>query len=159
MAETVRAIHPAVTMTLRSLDRDVRASLAQERLVATLAGVFGILALLLSAIGLYGVTSFAVSRRRGEIAIRLALGGHPRTILRALLVRLAAFVLMGTGIGVLAALWLARFITPLLYGLEPRDPATLIGSIVILGCIAGIAALLPAWRAVRVEPAQVLRQY
>ena len=158
LTETVRAIDPAVTMTLRSLDRDVRASLTQERLVASLAGFFGVLALLLSAIGLYGVTSFAVSSRRAEIAIRLALGGRPPEIVRTLVTRIAVFVVLGTGIGVLTASWLARYVTPLLYGLEPRDPATLAASTVILAAIAGIAALIPAWRATRVEPAHVLRQ-
>jgi putative ABC transport system permease protein len=159
LTESVRTIDPAVTMTLRSLDRDVRASLAQERLLASVAAFFGVLALLLSAIGLYGVTSSAVARRRGEIAIRLALGGHRVAIVRALLTRISALVLIGTATGVLGALWLARFIAPLLYGLEPRDPATLAGSTLILAGIAAIATLLPAWRGTGVEPAQVLRRH
>jgi predicted permease len=159
LTQTVRTIDPALTTTLGSLDRDVSASLTEERLVATLAGFFGVLALLLSAIGLYGVTSFAVSRRRREIAIRLALGGQPREILRALLTRIAVYVSIGAAIGILAAVWLARFVAPLLYGLEPRDPATLAASTVILASIAGVAALLPAWRGTRVELAHVLRQH
>jgi predicted permease len=159
LTEAVRTVDGGLTTTFRSLDRDVSASLAQERLLATLAGFFGVLALLLSAIGLYGVTSFVVSRRRAEIAVRVALGGRPSEILRALLTRIAACVLAGTAVGLLAAIWLGRFVTPLLYGLEPGDPATLAASTVLLACIAGIAALLPAWRGTRVDPAQALRQY
>jgi putative ABC transport system permease protein len=159
LTEKARAVDPGLTLTFRPLDRDVTASLGQERLVATLAGFFGAVALLLSAIGLYGVTSFAVSRRRGEIGIRLALGGQPLTIVRALITRIGVFVLAGMALGVLAASWLSRFIAPLVHGLEPRDPATLAASTAILGLIAVIAALLPAWRGAHVEPAQSLRQH
>jgi putative ABC transport system permease protein len=159
LTDKVRAVAPDLTLTFRALDRDVTASLAQERLVAVLAGFFGAVALLLSAIGLYGVTSFAVSRRRGEIGIRLALGGQPLTIVRALITRIGVFVLAGTALGAVTASWLSHFIAPLVYGLEPRDPATLAASTGILASIAVIAALLPAWRGTRVEPAQSLRQH
>jgi len=158
LTERLRAIDSAVGLTFRPLDRDVTASLAQERLVAMLAGLFGGIALLLSAIGLYGVTSFSLSRRRPEIGIQLALGGQRLEILRGLTGRIIMFVLAGTAMGVLAALWLSRFVAPLVYGLEPRDPTTLAASATILASIAAIAAVLPAWRGMRVEPAQVLRQ-
>jgi ABC-type antimicrobial peptide transport system permease subunit len=159
LTATVRAVDPDLTVTFRALDRDVSASLAQERLEATLAGFFGVVAVLLSAIGLYGVTSFAVSRRRGEIGIRLALGGPPAAVVRTLVARIGVCVLAGAVIGVLAASWLSRFIAPLAYGLAPRDPATLAASTAILGSVATVAALLPAWRGTRVEPALSLRQH
>ena len=159
LTETARAVDPALRLTFRSLDRDVTASLAQERLIARLAGFFGAVALLLSVIGLHGVTSFAVSRRRGEIGIRMALGGRPFVIVRELLRRIGVCVLVGTALGVLAASWLAHYIAPLVYGLEPRDPATLVASTATLASVAVVAALLPAWRATRVEPAQSLRQH
>ncbi len=159
LTEKVHAVDPDLTVAFRALDRDVAASLAQERLVATVAGFFGVVALFLSAIGLYGVTSFAVSRRRGEIGIRMALGGQPAAIVLELITRIGVCVLVGAVIGVLVASWLSRFIAPLVYGLEPRDPATLTGSIAILASIAAVAALLPAWRGTRVEPAQSLRQH
>lgn len=159
LTEKVRAVDPDLTVTFRALDRDVAASLGQERLVATLAGFFGVVALLLSAIGLYGVTSFAVSRRRGEIGIRLALGGQPAEVVRTLIARIGVCVLAGAVIGVVAASWLSRFIAPLVYGLAPRDPVTLTASTVILASIAAIASLLPAWRGTRIEPAQSLRQH
>jgi predicted permease len=158
LTAAVHAIDPSLTMTFRSLDRDVRASLAQERLVATLAGFFGVLALLLSAIGLYGVTAFAVARRRREVAIRVALGGRPHRIMRELVGRIGALVALGIAIGVLGASWLARFVAPLIYGLEPRDPGTLAASGAVLVGIAAIATLLPAWRSARAEPADILRR-
>lgn len=159
LTETVRAVDPDLTVTFRALDRDVAASLAQERLVATLAGFFAVVALLLSAIGLYGVTSFAVSRRRAEIGIRLALGGQPAAVVRALIARIGMSVLAGAVLGVLAASWLSRFIAPLVFGLAPRDPVTLVASTAVLTSIAAIASLTPAWRGTRVEPAQSLRQH
>jgi ABC-type antimicrobial peptide transport system permease subunit len=159
LTEKVRAIDPDLTLTFRALDRDVAASLVQERLVATLAGFFGVVALVLSAIGLYGVTSFAVARRRGEVGIRLALGGRPVAIVGALITRIGVCVLAGAVIGILAVSWLSRFIAPLVYGLAPRDPATLAASTAILASIAAIASVLPAWRGTRVEPAQSLRQH
>jgi ABC-type antimicrobial peptide transport system permease subunit len=126
--------------------------------VATLAGFFGAIALLLSAVGLYGVTSYAVTRRRPEIGIRLALGGRPHAVLRVLLGRIAWFVLAGTAVGLLAALWLSRFVAPLLYGLEPRDPVTLVASALTLAVVAAVAGWIPAWRATRIDPAQLLRE-
>lgn len=159
LTDTVRSVEPAVTVAFRALDRDVQTSLTRERLVATLAGFFGVVALLLSAIGVFGVASFAVSRGRREIAIRLALGGQPARVLAALLARIGASVAAGALAGILAASWLSRFIAPLVYGLEPRDPATLLASTLVLVFVAGLAALLPAWRGTRVQPSELLRQH
>ncbi len=77
--------------------------------------------------------------------------------MRAILKRIALFVLAGTALGVIAALWLARFVAPLLYGLEPHDPVTLVAAATILAAVAGVAGWIPASRATRIDPAQVLR--
>jgi predicted permease len=159
LTATLRGVDPRLTFTFRRLEQDVHASVAQERLLAMLGGLFGAIALLLSAVGLYGVSSYAATRRRAEIGIRLALGGQPRAVLRGLLKRLALFVLGGTVLGLLTSLWLSRFVAPLLYGLEPRDPVTLLAAVAILGLVAAVAGWIPASRATRVDPAQVLRQH
>ena len=104
------------------------------------------------------MSSYATTRRRAEIGIRLALGGQPAAVVRGMLKLLAAFVLGGAVLGLLAALWLSRFIAPLLYGLEPHDPVTLLASASILAIVAIIAGWIPASRATRVDPARVLRE-
>jgi predicted permease len=158
IAAAIRRIDPRLAYTVRLLETDIDATVAQERLVARLAGMFGVIALLLSAIGLYGVASQAVTRRRGEIAIRLSLGGRPGAVVTRLLARLARVVLLGLAIGVGTAAWLSRFVAPLLYGVEPRDPATLAAATVTLAAIAALAGWFPAARAARLRPADVLRE-
>jgi putative ABC transport system permease protein len=151
-------VDPRLTFTFAPLDDAVRASISQERIVAWLAGFFGAVALLLSAIGLYGVISHTVSRRRGEIGIRLALGARGADIVRLMLTRVGICVLAGTGAGLLAAVWLSRFVAPLLYGVQPRDPVTVVVAPLTLGSVAVLAAWRPTLRAVRVDPAHVLRE-
>ena len=122
-----------------------------------LSAFFGGLALLLAALGLYGVTSYAVSRRRTELGIRMALGAAPAGIVQLVMSRV--LVLVGAGIvaGTVASVWASRFVATLLFGLEPRDPATLIGAALTLATVAALAAGWPAWRASRIDPAMVLR--
>jgi predicted permease len=151
-------IEPRPSFTLSPLETDVDAAVAQEHLVARLAAVFGAIGLLLAAVGLYGVTSHAVARRRGEIGIRLALGETPSAVMRVMLASLGVLVLAGTAIGLLGALWLGRYVAPLLYGVESRDPVTLAAAAVTLGSVAAIAVWIPASRAARVDPALVLRE-
>ncbi|MGH7505403.1 MAG: ABC transporter permease, partial [Longimicrobiales bacterium] len=158
VAAALRSVDSRVPFAFRRLEQDLAASVAQERLLAMLAGFFGVVALLLSGVGLYGVSSYAASRRRAEIGIRLALGGQPHAIVRAMLSRIAVLVAIGGVSGLVAALWLARFVAPLLYGLEAHDPMTLIASTSILALVAAVAGWLPASRAARLDPAQVLRE-
>jgi ABC-type antimicrobial peptide transport system permease subunit len=132
-------------------------SLAQDRLVALLSGFFGGLALLLAAVGLYGVTSYAVARRRTEIGIRAALGAAPIDIVRLVLSRMALLVGAGVVAGAALSVWASQFVASLLYGLHPRDPQTLIGAVVTLAMVGALAGWLPVWRAPRIEPAKVLR--
>jgi predicted permease len=147
-----------LAITFRPLADQVNASLVQERLVAMLSGFFGALALLLAAIGLYGVTSYAVSRRRTEIGIRLALGAAPAGVIRMVLQRVVLLVGLGILAGAAVSLWASRFVSTLLYGLQPRDPLTLALAVLVLGCIAALAGGLPALRASRIDPAAVLRR-
>jgi ABC-type antimicrobial peptide transport system permease subunit len=158
VAAALSAIDGNLAFTLRPLTDDVSVTLAQERLLAALAGFFGALGLLLAGLGLYGVTTYAVTRRRRELGIRLAPGAAPRTVMRIVLSRVALLVAAGVAVGGAASLWLSRFVTPLLYGLEPRDPVTLAGAMVTLILAAAIAAAVPAYRASRVDPATVLRE-
>ncbi|MBA2304410.1 MAG: ABC transporter permease [Acidobacteria bacterium] len=158
LAARLHGVDSGVTFTFRRLEQDLNTSVARERLLATLAGFFGAIALLLCGVGLYGVSSYSATRRRAEIGIRLALGGQPHAVVRAMLRRIGLSVLTGVAVGVVAAVWLAHFIAPLLYGLEPHDPVTLVASTSSLAFVAAVAAWIPAWRATRIDPVQVLRE-
>jgi predicted permease len=146
-----------LVFTFRPMTDQIGASLTQERLIAMLAGFFGALALLLAGLGLYGVTSYAVSRRRTEIGIRMALGAAPGGVVRLVLSRVTLLVGIGVIVGAGISLWASQFVATLLYGLEPRDPVTLVGAAVILGTVGAVAGWLPAHRASRIDPAEVLR--
>jgi predicted permease len=157
VTSALAAVEPDVVATARPLADYVRTALSQERLVAMLSGFFGVLALVLAGVGLYGVTSYGVERRRTEIGIRLALGADPGSVLRLVLSRVAWLVAIGVAAGAVAGLWASRFVATLLYGLEPRDPSTFIGAALVLAAAGIIAGWLPALRASRTDPALVLR--
>ncbi len=157
VVDAVLHVDPQLSLTVRALADQVDASLTQERLVAMLSGFFGALALLLAGIGLYGVTSYAVSRRRTEIGIRMALGANPGGVTRMVLGRVAVLVGAGVAIGGLASVWASRFASSLLFGLQPRDPITLAVSAAVLLGVGALAGWLPARRASRIDPARVLR--
>jgi ABC-type antimicrobial peptide transport system permease subunit len=151
------AVQPNLSFTLRPLAGQVDATLVQERLLAKLSGFFGGLALLLAALGLYGITAYSVTRRRGEIGIRLAMGGTPADVVRLVLGRVVWLVGIGLVAGCLGAYWAARFVTALLYGVESRDPVTFAAAVAVLVVTALVAGAVPAWRASRVDPTTVLR--
>ncbi len=157
VSAAITGVNRDLALTFRPLADQVDASLTQERLVAMLAGFFGALALLLAGLGLYGVTSYAVSRRRTEIGIRMALGAAPGGVVRLVLARVTLLVGAGVALGAAFSIWMAQFVATLLYGLEPRDPVTLAGSAVVLAAVGGLAGWLPAYRASRIDPAEVLR--
>ena len=157
VAAAIGRVDPDLALTFTPLATQIDESLTQERLVAMLSGFFGALALLLAGIGLYGVTSYAVTRRVGEIGIRLALGAGARDVLALVLVRVFTLVGLGVAIGVAASVFAARFVGSLVYGLPPRDPLTLAGAAAVLAAIGAIAGWLPARRAARIDPAAVLR--
>jgi ABC-type antimicrobial peptide transport system permease subunit len=121
------------------------------------SGVFGGLALLLAGIGLYGVTAYAVARRRTELGIRMALGAAPERVIGLVVRRVAGLVGVGLLGGIAVTLWMSRFVETLLFGLTSRDATTLGGAAAVLALIALVAAWLPARRAARIDPARVLR--
>jgi ABC-type antimicrobial peptide transport system permease subunit len=157
VAAALTAVDRNLAFTFRPLQDRVDASLTRERLVALLSGFFGVLALLLAALGLYGVTSYAVTRRRAEIGIRMALGAEPAGVLRLVLVRVFTLVALGVIIGTAASVWSSQFIASLLYDLHPRDSATLVSAALTLTAVGAIAGWLPAYRASRIDPTKVLR--
>jgi putative ABC transport system permease protein len=158
LADALQRVDRDVTFTFREYKQAIRANTVQERMVAMLSGFFGALALLLAALGLYGVMTYAVSRRRTEIGIRMALGATPSASVRFVLQRATVLVAIGVVLGAGLSIWAARFATPLVFGVQPRDPATLAGAAAILAAIGVLAGWLPARRASRIDPAQVLRE-
>ena len=157
VAAALMTVERNLAFTFRPLQDRVDASLTQERLIALLAGFFGMLALLLAGLGLYGVTSHAVIRRRAEIGIRMTLGAEPAGIVRLVLVRVFLLIALGVSIGTAVSMWSSQFIASLLYDLQPRDAVTAISAAVTLTAVGAIAGWLPAYRASRIDPAQVLR--
>ncbi len=132
-------------------------SVAQRRFTLALVGIFGVLALTLAAIGVYGVMSLLVSERTQEVGVRLALGAHPSHVLRMLVAQAARLALTGVVIGVLLSFALMPFLGSQLFAVQPRDPLTMTGVPAVLMLIAVIAALIPARRAMRVDPVSALR--
>jgi ABC-type antimicrobial peptide transport system permease subunit len=128
-----------------------------SRVLAILSAFFSALALVLAGLGLYGMTSYAVARRRAEIGVRMALGAAPASVVRLVLARVSMLIGAGLIVGGVANVWASTVIASLLYGLEPRDPQTLVGAATTLVAVGGLAAWLPAYRASRLDPAGVLR--
>jgi putative ABC transport system permease protein len=140
------------------METQVRDSLLRERLMATLSGLFGALAGLIATIGLYGVMSYMVARRRNEIGIRMALGAGRADVVR--MIMREAILLLGAGlvVGTVLAIAAARTAATLLFGLQPWDPSTLAMAAVALAAVATLASGLPALRASRLEPTAALRE-
>jgi putative ABC transport system permease protein len=153
----VRGVDPDVSFSFGLLDNHVQASVRQERLVAILSGFFGALALVIAALGLHGVTSYTVNRRVTEIGIRRALGAQPAHVLGLVLGQSLTLTGVGIGLGLAGAAAMTRSLRGLLFGLTPLDPATFIGVAALLAIVATLAALLPAYRATRVDPLVALR--
>jgi predicted permease len=149
---------PNLSLTLRLFSDQIGAAMMRERIVALLSTFFGGLALFLAGIGLYGVTSYAVTRRRTEIGVRMALGAEALGVVRLVLGKTLRLVALGLLVGTAASLWASRFVGSLLFGLEPGDLPTLAAAAASLLGIALLAAGLPARRAARIDPAQVLRE-
>jgi hypothetical protein len=136
IAAALLRVDPAVEFTFRTFDQLVDATVTQERLVAMLSGFFGAFALLLASIGLYGIVAQAVRARRAEIGL----------------------IAVGLAIGLGISLWAARFVAPLLFHVEARDPATFITAAATLVAVGALAVWVPARRAARLDPATVLRE-
>ena len=142
---------------VKTLKTQVDESLVQERLVATLASFFGLLALLLACVGLYGVLSYTVSQRTSEIGIRLALGAQTGDVLRLALKQGMLTVLLGVAVGLPLALGLMQLMRTMLFGVKATDPLTFAAVTGLLTGVALLACYLPAWRATKVDPLVALR--
>ena len=140
-----------------TLNEQIDQTLLQERLISTLSIIFGVLALLLACIGLYGIMSSDVVRRTNEIGIRMALGARGGDVLQLVMRETLLLVGIGIVIGLGVALAVSRFISSLLYGLTPTDPLTMLLASLILISVAIIAGFMPARRASKVDPLVALR--
>ena len=157
IAAALTAVDPAVSFAFRPLSEQVDAAIARERLLAALSGFFGLLALVLAAIGLYGVTSISVGRRVSEIGIRMALGAQRSDVIALVIRRSLGLTTVGLMVGLFGAAAVTRYLAGMLYGLTPLDPATFAGVSVLFAAVATLAAWLPARRASRIDPLAALR--
>jgi predicted permease len=147
-----------LSFSFRLMDDQIGGARTQERLIAMLSGFFGVLALVLAGLGLYGVTAYAVVRRRAEIGIRLALGATGVRIMSMVIGRVAVLVGAGAVAGAAASWWGTRFTASLLFGLQPRDGATMIAALAVLGGVGLLAGAIPARKAAAIDPMAVLRR-
>jgi predicted permease len=143
--------------TVASVEEDMRVSMLPARIGAGMTAVFGTLALVLAAVGIYGVVAFAVARRTREIGVRAALGASPTRLVRRMMGEAGRSVVVGLTIGLALALGVGRLLASTLYGVGAVDPVTLVITPLVLGGAAVVAAYLPARRAVRVSPTVALR--
>lgn len=157
--KAIRQVDSALPiMSIQTLRRQVYDRLNQQRLVARLSVMFSLLALILAAVGLYGVMAYWVSRRTQEIGIRMALGAKKSDVLRLVVGRGLVVTLIGAGFGLGAALGLTRLMASSLYGVKPNDPLTFIGVSLLVVGVASLASYIPARRAANIDPMVALRQ-
>ena len=156
--DVVRRLDPALPVSrVRTLDAVVAGSIAAPRLASLVLGLFAVLAVLLCAVGVYGVLAMGVAERRQEIGVRLALGARAANVSGLVLGEGLAAVGSGLAIGLLAAAFLSRFLVSLLQGVRPLDPGSYLLVAVALAAVAVVAGLVPALRAARTDPAIALR--
>jgi putative ABC transport system permease protein len=154
----VRALDPEQPLNrVQTLQEALDAGLASRRFAGVLLSAFAALALLLALVGIYGVTAYSVSRRRGELGLRLALGAEPSGLVRLVLSETGRSLALGLALGLAGALLLSRLLASLLFATTPSDPATYVGTAALLAAAGLLAAAVPAWRASRVHPAVALR--
>jgi ABC-type antimicrobial peptide transport system permease subunit len=149
-------VHPDAIVTVKPLAADVEAMLVQERMVAGLATLFAVIAVLLAGLGLYGLTSYAVGRRRSEIGIRIALGASPADVVALVMRRTSVLIGLGAAFGAVVSWWSSALVSPLLFGLEPRDPATFVAAFASVAGLGLLAAWLAARRAAGIDPSEAL---
>jgi predicted permease len=167
--ESPASILPSLRSAVQEVDKDlplrdvrtqveqIEATISQERLFATLTSAFGVLALILAAIGIYGIMAYTVARRTSEIGVRMAMGARPQQVRLMVLRESGWMALAGIAAGIGTSIALAKVVRSMLYGLEPTDPTTLIGTACLLFALAVAAAYGPARRASRIDPMQALR--
>ena len=154
----VREVNPAIAVSdIQTMDAVLSRSVSRPRAMTWLLGVFSALALVLAAIGVYGVMAFSVAERRRELAIRIALGARPGQIVRPVLGQGLAMIAAGAGLGLVGALLMSRALRSLLYAVSPTDPTVLVSVTVVLAAVGLVACWVPALRATRVDPMIPLR--
>jgi ABC-type antimicrobial peptide transport system permease subunit len=157
MREAVRSLDPQLPLKFRTLDQVFSSSLDQHRFSLVIFAVFGTAALLLAAMGIYGVTSYAVAQRRQEIGIRMALGAQMSDVLKLVLKNGMSLALIGAAVGVAGAVATTRVMSSLLFGVAPTDFPTFAAVVVVLVLVAFVACYIPARRATKVDPLVALR--
>jgi predicted permease len=155
--DKVAQLYPEMRTDYHLFQTGIQEGLVRERMMALLSGFFGALAALLAMLGLYGVISYIIAMRRNEIGIRMALGATREDVVRIVLRQTMGLLALGVGIGLVLALAVTRGAQALLFGLGPNDPPSLIGAACFLGAVALLAAVLPAYRATRIDPMNSLR--
>jgi predicted permease len=158
IADAVRAVDPEQPIwSARTMDDWRARSVAEPRFSLLLLGTFAALAIVLSAVGVYGVMAFNVSLRSRELGIRAALGARPSSLLRAVLIHATGLTAIGIGIGVFAAMAAGRLLSPVFHDVRVGDPAVLAGVPAAVLAISLLASFVPAWRAMRADPVVVMR--
>ncbi|HXT71091.1 MAG TPA: ABC transporter permease [Vicinamibacterales bacterium] len=142
---------------IRTMDEVVGRSIATPKLTGTLLGTFALLGLALAALGIYGVLSYVVSLRRQEIGVRLAIGATSRHVLVSVVKQGLGYALIGAAVGLAGAAALSGLLADLLHGVKPLDPLTFLATPAILVTVAGLASLIPGWRATRVDPVKAMQ--
>jgi predicted permease len=156
---TLANINPDLTVvSFKSLDYQVADNFNGERLISRLTGLFGLLALVLASVGLYGITAYSVARRTNEIGVRMALGANRSHVVVMVMRRALVLVAIGLAIGIPVALLGGRLMRSQLYGVRTYDPVTLAGAVLVLAACAALAGFIPAKRAASIEPMHALRQ-
>jgi predicted permease len=158
MSAALRSVSPDLRLTFQPLSERVDAMLTQDRLMRSLSLYAGALSLLLASIGVYGVTAYAVTARRREFGIRLALGSAPRRIVRSIVWQAMRPLVAGLVLGAAMSVWTGQIIRSLLFDVSPRDPLVLCSAVLVLVCVSLLASWLPAYRASLADPSVVLRQ-
>jgi len=158
LRRTIAEIDPNLTvLKVRSFDEQLGVNFNQERLLARITGLFGLLALAVATVGLYGITAYSVVRRTSEIGVRIALGASRADVVGMVLRSAVWQTGLGLAIGIPVALWGASVLASQLYGVKAYDPWTLAGATLILGFCGLVAGLVPAFRAAGIDPIRALR--
>jgi ABC-type antimicrobial peptide transport system permease subunit len=144
-------------VSFKSLDYQVADNFNGERLISRLTGLFGLVALAIASVGLYGITSYSVARRTNEIGLRMALGANRSNVVVMVMRRALVLVAVGLVIGIPIALLGGRLMRTQLYEVKAYDPLTLIGAVLVLSASAALAGFIPARRAATIEPMKALR--
>jgi ABC-type antimicrobial peptide transport system permease subunit len=158
VSAAIRGVHPQMALSFNTMQSQVWQTVQTEALMATLTSSFGILAGTIAAIGLYGVMSYLVSRRRNEIGIRMALGADRRAVVKMIFRESAVLLGLGVAAGAALAVAAGRAASALLYGLTPADPVAMAQAVAVLLTVAVLATYVPAARASRIDPMRALRE-